>query len=36
MGRRPAPLPLPPLEQLRTQELAVLREAVATAELTRR
>ena len=36
LGRRPAPLSLPPLEQLRTQELTILREAVTTAELARR
>jgi hypothetical protein len=36
LGRRPAPLTLPPLEQLRTQELTILREAVTTAELARR
>jgi hypothetical protein len=36
LGRRPAPLSLPPLEQLRTQELTILREAVTSAELARR
>jgi hypothetical protein len=36
LGRRPAPLALPPLEQLRTQELVVLREAVVSAEQARR
>jgi hypothetical protein len=35
LGRRPAPLALPPLEQLRTQELVILREAVVTAEQAR-
>jgi hypothetical protein len=36
LGKRPAPLSLPPLEQLRTQELVVLREAVTSAEQRRR
>jgi hypothetical protein len=36
LGRRPAPLSLPPLEQLRTQELVILREAVVSAEQARR
>jgi hypothetical protein len=36
LGKRPAPLSLPPLEQLRTQELVVLRDAVTSAELARR
>jgi|SRR5688572_12612422 hypothetical protein len=35
-GKRRAPLTLPPLEQLRTQELVILREAVTTAEQARR
>jgi hypothetical protein len=36
LGRRPTPMSLPPLEQLRTQELVILREAVVTAEQSRR
>jgi hypothetical protein len=35
-GRRRAPLTLPPLEQLRTQELVILRDAVVSAEQARR
>jgi len=36
LGRRPAPLVLPELDHMATQELAVLREAVVSAELARR
>ena len=36
LGRRPAPLVLPELDHMATQELVVLREAVVSAELARR
>jgi hypothetical protein len=36
LGKRPAPVTIPSLEQLKTQELVILREAVASAEQARR
>src|SRR5688500_472402 len=36
LGRRPVPLALPEFDQLATQELVILREAVVSAEQARR